>query len=145
MNQNQNEKTLNPPQSPFILYPLSIILQKIPFILYPLSFILLMYSSTFAQLYVYEPNHPELKWESIETEHFLVHYHQGTARTANVVAEIAEDIYPAITGLYDYEPSSKVEFIIKDTQDYANGAAYFFDNKIEIWAENLDYVLRGTH
>ncbi|MCB0275640.1 MAG: PD40 domain-containing protein [Calditrichaeota bacterium] len=91
------------------------------------------------------PNHPELVWKTIETEHFLVHYHQGTQRTANNVARIAEDIFPHVTGLYDYEPDSKVEFVIKDTEDYANGGAYFFDNKIDIWAENLDYVLRGTH
>lgn len=93
----------------------------------------------------FEPSHPELVWQTIETEHFKVHYHQGTIRTAHAVAEIAEDIYPHVTGLYQYEPEGKVEFIIKDVQDYANGAAYFYDNKIEIWAENLDYILRGTH
>lgn len=90
-------------------------------------------------------NHPELRWRTIETEHFLIHYHQGTARTANVVARIAEEVYPYITRLYQYEPDGKIEFIIRDTDDYSNGGAYFFDNKIEIWAENLDYILRGTH
>ena len=107
------------------------------FILFPLSFSLLAQD--------FSANHPELQWKTIETEHFYVHYHQGTERTANVVAEIAEDIYPHITGLYDYEPDSKIDFVIRDTEDYANGGAYFYDNKIEIWSENLDYVLRGTH
>lgn len=93
----------------------------------------------------FEFHHPELKWETIETKHFLVHYHQGTVRTANKVAEIAEEVYPYVTGLYQYKPSDKTEFIIKDTDDYSNGAAYFYDNKVEIWAENLDYILRGTH
>ncbi|NOX38700.1 MAG: hypothetical protein GXO78_14315 [Calditrichaeota bacterium] len=92
-----------------------------------------------------QSNHPELRWQTIETEHFLIHYHQGTERTANVVARIAEEVYPHITGLYQYEPPKKVHIIIRDTDDYSNGGAYFFDNKIEIWAENLDYVLRGTH
>ncbi len=92
-----------------------------------------------------ESNHPELYWQTIETEHFQIHYHQGTERTANVVARIAEEIYPHITGLYQYQPPQKVHIIIRDTDDFSNGAAYFFDNKIEIWAENLDYVLRGTH
>jgi Tol biopolymer transport system component len=90
-------------------------------------------------------NHPELVWKSIETEHFVVTYHQGTERTANLVAKIAEEIYPHITGLYQYEPPAKTEFIIRDTDDYSNGGAYFYDNKVEIWAENLDYILRGTH
>ncbi len=90
-------------------------------------------------------NHPELVWRSIETEHFIVHYHQGTDRTANSVAGIAEEIYPHITNLYQCWPENKTEFIIRDTDDYSNGGAYFYENKIEIWAENMDYILRGTH
>ena len=92
-----------------------------------------------------ENNHPELYWQTIETEHFIVTYHQGTTRTANLVAKIAEEIYPHITGLYRYRPKNKTEFIIRDTDDYANGGAYFYDNKVEIYSENLDYILRGTH
>jgi Tol biopolymer transport system component len=93
----------------------------------------------------YSFNHPELFWRTIETEHFIVHYHQGTQRTANLVAKIAEEIYPHITGLYQYSPKNKTQFIIRDTDDYSNGGAYFYENKIEIWAENMDYILRGTH
>lgn len=90
-------------------------------------------------------NHPELVWQSIETEHFIVHFHQGTERTANLVAKIAEEIYPHITGFYQHWPKKKTEFIIRDTDDYSNGGAFFFENKVEIWAENMDYILRGTH
>lgn len=89
--------------------------------------------------------HPELEWRTIETEHFLVHYHEGTERTARIVAKIAEDIYKPVTSLYHHEPNSKVSFVIKDYDDYSNGAAYFFDNKIEIWSSSLDTDLRGTH
>ena len=90
-------------------------------------------------------NHPELKWETIEGEHFIVHYHQNTEWTANEALHVADDIYPHITGLYQYEPEEKTHLIIRDTDDYANGAAYYFDNKIEIWAKPLDYELRGSH
>jgi|FLOH01.1.fsa_nt_gi hypothetical protein len=93
----------------------------------------------------YGYNHPELVWNTIEGEHFIVHYHQGTEWTANEALFVAEDIYPAITGLYGYEPESKTHLIIKDTDDFANGGAYYFDNKIEIWAMPLDYELRGSH
>ncbi len=92
-----------------------------------------------------EFNHPELRWETIETDHFVVHYHQGTERTANLVAKIAEEIYPHITGLYQQWPKEKTHFIIRDTDDYSNGGAFFYENKVEIWAENMDYILRGTH
>jgi len=89
-------------------------------------------------------NHPELNWESFETEHFFIHFHNGTERTAKLVGKIAEDIHEPLTDLYDYSPSGKIHFIIRDTDDYSNGGAYFFDNKVEIWAQNLDYVMRGT-
>ncbi len=92
----------------------------------------------------FEYNHPELKWRSFETEHFFVHYAEGTRTTALIVAKVAEDIYPHVTGLYDYRPDGKIHFVIRDTDDYSNGGAFFLDNKVEIWASNLDYILRGT-
>lgn len=90
-------------------------------------------------------NHGELYWQTIETKHFFINYHNGAERTARVIANIAEDIYGPVTSLYQHEPDQKVSFIIKDYDDYSNGAAYFYDNKIEIWAPALDFDLRGTH
>jgi len=89
--------------------------------------------------------HPELDWRTIETEHFSVHYHTGAERTARVVAKVAEDIYEPVTSLYHHKPDGKVNFVIKDYDDFSNGGAYFFDNKVEIWASALDFDLRGTH
>lgn len=86
---------------------------------------------------------PSLEWKTIETEHFNVHYHEGAEWTARQVADIAEEIRPYINGLYRHDPG-RVNFIIKDTEDYANGAAYYYDNKIELWATNLEFGLRGT-
>ncbi|MDW8019206.1 MAG: hypothetical protein RMI34_03915 [Chloroherpetonaceae bacterium] len=89
-------------------------------------------------------SHPELRWLTIETEHFAIHYHEGAERSAKVAAKIAEEIYKPITSLYQHDPG-KVHIIIKDTDDYSNGGAYFFENKIEIWAPALEFNLRGQH
>ncbi|MBP1654212.1 MAG: Tol biopolymer transport system periplasmic component [Bacteroidetes bacterium] len=89
--------------------------------------------------------HPELNWHVIETDHFKVTYHDGAERTARVVAVIAEEIYEPVTSLYQHEPDEKVSFVIKDYDDISNGAAYFYDNKIEIYAPSMDFELRGTH
>ncbi|HUI30923.1 MAG TPA: hypothetical protein VLX91_11960 [Candidatus Acidoferrales bacterium] len=89
--------------------------------------------------------HPELNWHTIETKHFYIDYHDGEERTAQLVAKIAEQMYPAVTSLYHHEPTQKVSFVIWDNDDYSNGETYFFDNKINIWASNLDFALRGTH
>ena len=75
-------------------------------------------------------NHPELVWETIETEHFFIHFHKETERSAREAAIVAEKVYGPITSLYQFEPDSKPHIIIKDTDDIANGAAYFYDNKI---------------
>ena len=90
-------------------------------------------------------NHPELKWYTIETEHFNVHYHAGAERTGRVIAKIVEEIYTPITSLYQYEPDGKIHFIVRDHDDYSNGAAFYYDNKVEIWASPMDFILRGTH
>lgn len=90
-------------------------------------------------------NHTELQWYTIETPHFLVHYHNGEERSAKVASKIAEEIYGPVTSLYGHEPDQKVSIVLKDYDDFSNGAAYFYDNKIEIWAPALDFDLRGTH
>ncbi len=108
-------------------------------------FSLLLAPSSFLFAQFDDAYHPELEWKTIESKHFFVHYHDGAERTAKVVSKIAEEIYSPITSLYHHEPDQKVSFIIKDFDDYSNGAAYFFDNKIEIWATSLDFDLRGSH
>ncbi|MEJ5304512.1 MAG: biopolymer transporter Tol [Ignavibacteria bacterium] len=106
-----------------------------------LIFLVLSAYSTNAQFNEY---YPEVNWYTIETKHFSVHFHEGAERTAKVIAKIAEEIYEPITSFYGYKPE-RVHFVIKDIDDYSNGATYFFDNKIEIWAPPLDTDLRGTH
>lgn len=93
----------------------------------------------------YDYSHNHLEWFTIEGEHFLIHFQEGNSRSAKVTARIAEEIYSPITDLYQYEPDEKVSIVLKDRDDYSNGAAYFFDNKIEIWLPALDTPLRGTH
>jgi Tol biopolymer transport system component len=91
-----------------------------------------------------DPNHPELVWEVLETEHFKVYYHQGLTACARRASDTAESVYGPVTGFYGFEPDEKIRLIIKDTDDYANGAAYYYHNTIEIWASSLDYELRGA-
>ena len=90
-------------------------------------------------------NHNELKWNTFETLNFRIHYHDGLERTALEGSKVAESVYKTITSLYKYVPVEKTEIIFIDTDDYSNGIAYFYENKIEIWASPLDFNLRGSH
>jgi Tol biopolymer transport system component len=107
----------------------------------PAIFLLVMSSVSMAQFTEF---HPELDWYTIKGTHVEVHYHEGAERTARVVCKIADEVWGPITSLYDYDPGT-VHFVIKDIDDYSNGATYFFDNKIEIWTSALDFDLRGAH
>ncbi len=107
-----------------------------------ISFIVVVFSSNiFAQFTEF---HPELDWFTIKGKHVEVHFHEGAERTAQVVLKIADEVWEPICSLYDYQPD-KVHYVIKDIDDYSNGATYFFDNKIEIWTSALDFDLRGAH
>lgn len=100
-------------------------------------------AQTDPQFYDYPQNH--LDWYTIESTNFMIHFQEGNSRSAKVVSRIAEEIYEPITNLYQYEPDTKISIVLKDREDYSNGAAYFFDNKIDIWLPALDTPLRGTH
>lgn len=108
---------------------------------------LLLPGVSFSQIsptqYSYPNNH--ISWYTIESEHFRIHFQQGNNRSAQMTARIAEEVYPKITGLYNYKPDTKTDIVLNDRQDYSNGAAYFFDNQIEIWIPSLNTPLRGTH
>ncbi|HKL18943.1 MAG TPA: hypothetical protein VJ905_08230, partial [Halalkalibaculum sp.] len=93
--------------------------------------------------YDYPQNH--LPWYTVESEHFLIHFQKGNSRSAKVASRIAEEVYPGITGLYNLEPDTKINITLTDRQDYSNGAAYFFDNQIQIWIPALNTPLRGTN
>ena len=103
---------------------------------------LIFFSLLFCQSWF---NHSELNWHTFETDHFIIHYHDETERSAREAANVAENIYFKVTSYYEFEPASKTHIIVKDINDYANGAAYFFDNKIEVSALPLDFRLRGSH
>jgi len=110
----------------------------------PILFVVVAVSASLSEAQNAMP-HTELTWRTLETEHFLVHVHDGALRTGQLVAAIAESAYVPVTGMYRHEPDQKVSIVVRDHDDYSNGAAYFFDNKIEIWAPAMDFELRGIH
>jgi len=120
--------------------------KKLHFVLLLLAFFTSstsLLAQTNPQFYNYPFNH--LDWYTVESENFLVHFQEGNSRSAQTVSRIAEEVYPEITDLYGKAPEEKTSIVLRDRQDYSNGAAYFFDNKIDIWVPSLDTPLRGTH
>ena len=84
-------------------------------------------------------NHEDLNWHTLETENFLIHFHDETERSARETAIIAEKIYPYLTDLYEYKPSNKTAIIISD---YDHG--YLLEEDIEFISQNHPLVVMDT-
>jgi len=88
-------------------------------------------------------NTSDLEWRTIETEHFEIHYHPGEEWSAERVASIAEEIYGPVTEFYDYR-IDKVDINLMDVSDNPGGAAYYYQNRINIDVSDYEFALRGS-
>lgn len=66
---------------------------------------------------------PGLKWETVETTHFRVHYPNTLTPLADRVARLAESTHARLTPLLGYAPPSMIEIVLTDDTDSANGSA----------------------
>jgi hypothetical protein len=66
---------------------------------------------------------PRLEWYTVETAHFRVTFHGGLAPLARRAAAIAERAYSVVGKNLDQTPSERVEILLTDDSDFANGSA----------------------
>jgi hypothetical protein len=73
---------------------------------------------------------PRYAWETLDTPHFEVHYHQGELQLAQRVARAAELAHQRLTPLLDHVPRERCQLVLVDDTDYANGFAspLFYDH-----------------
>jgi hypothetical protein len=72
---------------------------------------------------------PRFDWQTMETPHFQIHFHQGEYRFAARVARAAEAAHARIAPLLDHVPSARTQILLTDDSDFANGSAspVFYD------------------
>ncbi len=66
---------------------------------------------------------PALRWRTIETPHFRIHYHQGGTILAYKGARVFEEIHAILTEDLDRELHRKMDVVLLDATDDANGFA----------------------
>jgi hypothetical protein len=66
---------------------------------------------------------PGLRWRTLETEHFLVHFAEQQRAQARFAAATAERVYPRVTALLDWQPRRQTHLVLLDSADFANGFA----------------------
>ena len=90
---------------------------------------LLLVSPLFAATYP-----PHYRWQTITTEHFLVHFHQGEEDLARRAASIAERAHERLVPLLGWTPAERTHLILTDHVDVSNGSATPFpNNRIEVY------------
>lgn len=66
---------------------------------------------------------PDFRFSTIETDHFAIHFHQGTGEIAYRAARIAEDVHSRVAPHLRWTPAEKTQVVLLDSSDIANGMA----------------------
>ena len=66
---------------------------------------------------------PRFTWRTLETEHFNITFHGGEEQLAEETGQVAEVIWDEMTTELAWEPDRKVELVLVDNTDAANGYA----------------------
>lgn len=66
---------------------------------------------------------PSLTWETLETPHFSIHFHQGEAPIAAEAARHAEEAHTRLTQRLRWAPSGKTQLVLIDHADTVQGEA----------------------
>ena len=84
--------------------------------------------------------HPELKWQTISTKHFNIHYHQGIEDIAKEGAIIAEHVRPALLAQMDLDTIPRIDIIFTTEDEIMNGFATWMYNTF-IWVDQNDAAI----
>lgn len=77
---------------------------------------------------------PGYRWQTLETGHFLVLFHQGEEERAQRAAGIAESVHARLAPMMRWTPRAKTHVVLTDHVDVSNGSATPFPlNRIEIY------------
>ena len=67
---------------------------------------------------------PYVRWFTLTTPHFHVHFHAGIEDVAQRAATAAEDVYERLSPELGLRPSRTTEIVLTDGTEDANGFAY---------------------
>ena len=84
--------------------------------------------------------HPELKWETIVTKNFDVHYHEKIFDIALKGASIAEQIRPTLMKQMGIKKLKRLDIVFTSEDEILNGFAMPSNNTI-IWVDQNDAAL----
>jgi len=66
---------------------------------------------------------PDLIWQTLQTEHFEIHFHNGEESLIPKVAEIAEAAHIRVSQYFSWTPEARTHLILTDRMDFSNAFA----------------------
>jgi len=76
---------------------------------------------------------PSLKWHTLETEHFLIHYHTGLKPAADEIARLTPTVHKEVTEFFNWIPKEKTHIVLSNQSEKPNGSASVLPyNRIEL-------------
>lgn len=89
-------------------------------------------------------NHPEIEWQDVSTENFIIHFYDKTEPAVYPTWKIAEEAYDVFASLYNYNGRNKIHLSLFEYDDYSNGSASWTDRSIIIWIPEAGFDLRSN-
>lgn len=66
---------------------------------------------------------PRYRWQTLDTDHFSIHFHQGEAELAVEMAHVAEEVHRLLVPYLKWTPTGRTQIVLVDSTDSANGYA----------------------
>ncbi len=71
---------------------------------------------------------PALTWQTLHTQHFRIHFHDGERSLAITAAHLAEAAHEKISTFFAWSPTTPTDLVLTDRNDFSNGSATPFPN-----------------
>ena len=85
--------------------------------------------------------HTELEWNTLKTDHFNIHYHNGIEEIAQKGATIAEQVRPALLKQVGLDSIRTIDIIFTAEDEISNGFAQWTYQTF-IWVDQNDVTIR---
>jgi Tol biopolymer transport system component len=66
---------------------------------------------------------PRLRWQTIQTANFDIHFHQDEGELAIEMARVAEEVHTVLSPYLEWQPLERTQVVLVDPTDRANGSA----------------------
>ena len=84
---------------------------------------------------------PDLRWRTIETEHFRISYHEPLGQVAQRLVQVAETSHRVLVPVMGHAPRFRTEVVLTDDTDFSNGSAKNLRELVDFYDRRFDMKL----